>query len=252
MQLTELVAFLDDFLHKADFTDALPIGLLVEGRPEVRKVATAVSATLEVMERAAEWGADLVLVHHGMFWDGSDRVVRGHLKRRLKCLLASDISLVGYHLPLDAHEELGNNALFARAMGLREVERFGLYHGKKIGWRGRLDPALAPADFVARATAFYGREPLAAFLCGPEKIATVGVISGGAWDHVVEAAREGIDCYVTGNADEPVTALAREEAIHFLAFGHYATERVGVKWLGEAVAKRFGLEVRFIEVENPL
>ena len=252
MQLSELVAFLDDFMHKSDFTDALPIGQLVEGRPEVRKVATAVTANAETMERAAEWGADLLLVHHGMFWDNADRVVRGHLKRRLKCLLDRDMSLVGYHLPLDAHEEVGNNILFARAMGLRDVEPFGLYHGKKIGWKGRLEPALGPGEFVARARAYYGREPMAAFLAGPEKIATVAVVSGGAWDHVAEAAREGCDCYVTGNADEPSPSLAREEAIHFLAFGHYATERVGIRRLGEVVAERFGLDVRFVEVENRL
>lgn len=246
----EILHFLDTFLEKDAFQDSLPIGLLVEGQPEVEKIATGVSASLELFERAAEWGADLIVVHHGMFWESEERVVRGHLKKRLKLLLDRDITLAGYHLPLDAHPEIGNNALFARAMGFIAPEPFGEYHGRKIGFKGGLTPQPI-ADFVKKAGAFYGAEPRA-FLHGKPEIASAAVVSGGAWEHVIVAAREGVDCYVTGNADEPAYHLARELGVHFLAFGHHATERVGIRRLGEVLAEKFGVQTRFFDSENPL
>lgn len=245
----ELIAFLDQTMDKDAWSDYLPIGLLVEGRAEVRRLAAAVSAGLEVFELADAWGADAVLVHHGMFWDNADRVLRGHVKKRVKFLLERDITLIGYHLPLDAHPETGNNILFAKGVGLRDIEPFGLYKGKRIGFRGRLDPT-SVGDFVERAKVFYGTEPRA-YLYGPEKIETVGVISGGAWEHLAEAARAGLDCFVTGSVDEPAYSLAREEGIHFLSFGHYATERAGVQRLAEIVAEKFNIETRFFDIENP-
>ena len=246
-----ILQFTDTCLEKSNFADYLPIGLLVEGKDEVQKVATAVSASAELFEAAAEWGADLILVHHGMFWNGEDRVVQGHIKRRLKTLLAHDITLAGYHLPLDAHPEIGNNASFAQAMKFQEPEPFVEYKGRKIGYRGKLAP-IRFDDFVQQATAFYGAPPKVNFACGKPEITSCAVISGGAWEHVLDAAQAGIDCYVTGSADEPAYHLARELGIHFLAFGHYCTERIGIMRLGELVTQKFGVETRFFESENPL
>jgi dinuclear metal center YbgI/SA1388 family protein len=246
----QILRWLDEFMEKDSYTDYLPIGLMVEGRPEVRKLATGVSACAEFFEQAVEWGADMILVHHGMFWDSEPRVLKGFLKERVKTLLLNDITLAGYHLPLDAHPEIGNNILFARAMGLRDIEPFGVYKGRPIGWKGSL-ARQSIEDFIKEAQGFYGTEPIR-FLNGPPLIETVGVISGGAWDHVVEAAESGLDCFVTGNADEAVYNLARELKIHFLGFGHYATERVGVRQLGELVAEEFKISTRFFDVPNPL
>lgn len=247
----DILAFLDAYMEKDKFKDYSPIGLQIEGRPEVRKVATAVSVGLEVIDAAAAWGADLLLVHHGLFWEKADPVLRGHHKQRVRRLLERDVTLVGYHLPLDAHPEVGNNALFAHAMGFQNLEPFCEYHGNMIGWQGTFDP-LAPEDFIAKAEAFYGCKPATAFLRGKPRIASAAVVSGGAWEYTLDAAREGLDCYVTGTADEPVYHLSREEGIHFLAFGHHATERVGVRRLGEVLAEKFRLEARFFDVENPL
>ena len=246
----DIITFLDSYLEKEKFTDYLPIGLLVEGRDEVRRVATGVSACAEVFEQAIAWNADMIVVHHGMFWDSADRVVRGSLKKRLKLLLDNDVTLLGYHLPLDAHPEIGNNILFARAVGFQNPEPFGEYKGNKIGFRGRLGP-IPIEEFAAAAEGFYGAAPRA-FLHGKAVIESAAVISGGAWEHTEEAWREGVDCFVTGAADEPVFHLARELETNFLAFGHHATEKPGVRRLGELLGEKFGVETRFFDVENPL
>lgn len=246
-----ILDYLDDLMDKPAWQDYLPIGLMVEGRPHVARVATAVSACMEVFRAAHQWGADMLLVHHGLFWKNEDPVLRGHHKQRVKFLLEHDITLAGYHLPLDAHPELGNNILFARALGLEDIQPFGDYKGRTIGYQGRLAPE-TPQAFAARARDFYGLEPRAAFLQGPPQIRSVAVVSGGAWDLLPQAAHAGIDCFVTGAADEPVYHLAREEAMHFFAFGHYATERVGIRRLGETLAGAFDLETRFFDVDNPL
>ncbi|MFP4380318.1 MAG: Nif3-like dinuclear metal center hexameric protein [Candidatus Sumerlaeia bacterium] len=246
----EIIQYLDAYMNAAEFTDYLPVGLLVEGRTTVHKVAAAVSASREIFEQAAEWGADMLLVHHGIFWDGESPVLKGFKKDRVKMLLDSEITLIGYHLPLDAHPEVGNNILFAQAMGWKNIEAFGSYKGKKIGFKGECDRQ-GIQEFVKDAQAFYGTEPTA-FLDGPAEIRSAAVISGGAWDHIQEAAEEGIDCFVTGNSDEPVYNMAREMKIHFLAFGHYATERVGIRKLAEHIGEKFQLTTRFFDVDNPL
>lgn len=249
----DIIDYANSYLETSRFTDYAPIGLQIEGKPEVRRIAAAVSACMEVFEQAAQWQADMLIVHHGMLWDRDDRVLRGHLKQRIKFLLDHNITLAGYHLPLDAHPEIGNNALYARHMGFQDMQPFGLYKGMYLGWRGSIVPTPLP-EFMARTAAFYDISPdtIRAFAEGPQTITSAAIVSGGAWDEILEAARAGVDCYVTGNADEPAYHFAKEEHINFLACGHHATERVGIRALGQHLSDRFGVEARFLDVPNPL
>ena len=246
-----LVAYLDDYLDARCGADYCPNGLQVEGRTEVRKVVTGVSACLELFERAERAQADAVLVHHGIFWKGMPYPLTGVQFRRVESLVRSGINLVAYHLPLDRHPELGNNALAARAFGLLDVEPFGEYEGLPVGVHGRLPEPLSPADLAARAEEVFGQEPRAV-PGGPEEIRSLGMISGAAQQQLWDAVGLGLDAFLTGEASEWVMNVAREAGVHYLACGHYATERLGVRALGEHLADRFGLEVVFVDVPNPV
>ena len=247
----ELVAYLDRLLDSPRQADFGPNGLQVEGRREVRKVVTAVSACREVFERAAAAGADLVLVHHGLFWKGMSYTLTGVQYRRVAALIENGLSLVAYHLPLDRHAELGNNALAARGFGLEEIEPFAPYEGEPIGFRGRFPEAIPAAELLARCERVYGQPPLA-FPAGPERVATLGIVSGGAQKELWSAIGDGLDAYLTGEASEWVMNVAREAGIHYLAAGHYATEVLGIRALGEHVAERFGIAAEFVDVPNPV
>ena len=248
----EIVAHLDELLDAPGWPDHGPNGLQVPGTDEVRLVVSGVSAHLELFERAAELGADMVLCHHGIFWDKAPRALSASLKARLKALFAADLSLVAHHLPLDAHPELGNNALICKALGLTRSEPFAEHRGRRIGWVGRTagDP-LEPGELLGRCTAVFGHEPLA-FATGPARVRSVGVVSGGGAGSLGEAIERGLDAFVTGEPSEPAMADAREAGIHFVAGGHYATETLGVRALGDLVAERFGVEHRFVEIPNPV
>ncbi len=245
MKRNELLAFLADYLAVAKVQDYGPNGLQVEGREEIRTVVTGVSACLELFERAVQLGADAVMVHHGLFWHGQDATVRGAMKRRLKLLLENEINLLAYHLPLDKHPEVGNNALAARALGLRDWQPFA-----EVGVIGERDPILG-SGLVEQVAELYGRQPLA-FAYGPEKVSRVAILSGSGAKYVTEAIERGADAYITGEPAEYVMNLAREAGIHFLAAGHYATERLGIRALGEKLAADFGLNVTFVDVPNPV
>jgi len=247
----EIIAYLDTFLEKDKFEDYLPIGLLVEGKSEVSKVATAVSVSQDFIDAAAQWGADMLLVHHGIFWKGEDPVLKGYKQKRLAGIVKNDMTLLGYHLPLDAHPEVGNNALFAEAMGFQGRKPFCEYKGNTIGWQGSVEP-MSLETFIAKANRVYGGEPKTILDFGPSTIRTAAVVSGGAWDHIQDAFDAGADLYVTGNADEPVYHLARELGVHFLAYGHHATERIGIRCLGEVLTEKFGVENKFFDADNPL
>lgn len=247
----ELVRYLDTLLEARAGRDYGPNGLQVEGAAEVRKVATGVSGCLELFERARAAGADTVLVHHGIFWEGTPRALTGMQYRRVAALLAGNLNLLAYHLPLDRHPELGNNVLGAKALGLYGVEAFGSYEGLPIGARGLFPEPITAAELVERCARAYGREPLA-FLGGPAEVRTVGLISGGAQREVYQAIDAGLDAYVTGEVSEWVMNVARESGIHYVAAGHYATEVLGIRALGEHVAARFGLAHEFIDVPNPV
>ena len=247
----DIVAYLDDLLDAPSWDDYGPNGLQVPGAPEVRLVATGVSAHRELFERAAESGAQLVLCHHGLFWGGQPQAITPQLKGRLGALFDADLSLVAYHLPLDAHAEAGNNALICRALGLEPSEPFGEVKGRSIGFVGRAGKALPVEELLDRCRAAFGQEPLA-FTAGPASVERVGVVSGGGASTLAEAAARGLDALVTGEPSEPAMAEAREAGIHFVAGGHYATETFGVRRLGELVAERFDVEHRFIDVPNPV
>jgi len=250
MRLAELDDYLATFLAVSRFDDAALNGLQVEGRPEVRRLALAVSACAEVFRKAAAAGADALIVHHGLLWKGDwPRPVTGVQRERLRILLDSGCSLFAFHLPLDAHAEVGNNAVAARALGLRDLEPFCDYHGQLIGWRGKYEAHLPAGDFAARLEAFYGR-PAHWVSGGGANINRVGIVSGGAAKEAEQAVVLGLDAYVTGEPGEPTTFLAREAGFHFFALGHHATERVGVRALGEHLKTALGLDTLFIEVEN--
>ena len=247
----ELIAFLDELLASPGRPDYGPNGLQVPGADEVEVVVTGVSAHRELFEQAAAAGAQLVLCHHGIFWGESAGPVTEQLKARLKLLFDHDMSLAAYHLPLDAHPEVGNNALICEGLGLQRGEPFGESKGLPVGWIGHAAAPVALPELVERARALFGADPLV-FDSGPAEIRRVGIVSGGGSSTLAEAIALGLDAFVTGEPTEHVMADAREGAIHFIAGGHYASETFGVKRLGELLAERFGVEHRFIEVPNPI
>jgi dinuclear metal center YbgI/SA1388 family protein len=246
----EILAYLERYLRVREIRDYGPQGLQVEGARQVSLIATGVSACLELFERAADVGAQMVLVHHGMFWDNDARVVRGPLRRRLALLLEREITLAGYHLCLDAHPEIGNNILAARGLGLQDIVPFGEHNGMSIGFQGTL-PATTINAFVERVDTFYRSESLV-FPFGPEPVRSVGIISGGAQREIRQAIDAGLDAFITGEASEFVMHVAKEAGIHYLAAGHHNTERIGIRSLGEHVAQAFGVEATFIDVPNPV
>jgi dinuclear metal center YbgI/SA1388 family protein len=249
--LAEVLAFLDELLEPAGWEDYGPNGLQVPGPDDVRVVATGVSAHRELFERAGEAGAQLVLCHHGIFWDAQPRALSRTLKARLESLFAADMALAAYHLPLDAHPEVGNNALICAALGLERGEAFGHHRGQAIGFVGRSSEGLAFPELRRRCATVFGREPFV-WEAGPELVRTVGVISGGGAASLAEASALGLDAFLTGEPAEYAMADAGEAGIHFLAVGHYNSETFGVRRLGDLLAERFGVEHRFLDVPNPI
>lgn len=247
----DLVAYLDEYLAASEGADMAPNGLQVEGAGEIHKIVTGVSACHELFVEAARRGAQAVLVHHGIFWDGMPHPLVGWQFRRVAALVRDELNLLAYHLPLDRHPEVGNNAVAGRRLGLTDLQPFGDYKGLPIGFRGRFPEPLPADELLARAESLYDQRPLA-FAHGPDPVASVGIISGGAQRDVHGAIAAGLDAYVTGEVSEWVMNIAREAGIHFLSCGHYATERLGVLALGEHLSERFGLEVEFVDIPNPV
>jgi dinuclear metal center YbgI/SA1388 family protein len=242
----DLVAYANRLLEVERFPEYGTPGLQVVGADEVTKVACGVSSSRELFERAAAAGAQLLIVHHGMFWRNEPVWIDRRQRGRLQALFAADLSLLAYHLALDAHPTLGNNALLAQALGV-EVERpFG-----EVGQGGTLHETSQVDDVCARIEEIVGRKPLV-FAHGPERVQRVAICSGGAGGQLIQAAHEGYDLYLTGEPEEPSLQNARELGIHFVAAGHDATERLGVQALARQLAERFGLEWEFIPVENPV
>lgn len=249
--LAELLAHLDELLEVSAVRDACPNGLQVDGPTEVHSVVTGVSACRELFAHARQLGAQLVLVHHGIFWDGQSPVLSGPAYARVTELIAGNVALAAYHLPLDRHAKLGNNALAAERLGLIDREPWGEYGGVAIGYRGRLDQPVTAAELAARCEALFGRK-VDLFGASDRPVAEVGVVSGGAASLFPAAIAAGLDAYITGEPTEWVVHLARESGTRFLAAGHYATEVLGIRALGEYVAERYGITVEFVDVPNPV
>jgi dinuclear metal center YbgI/SA1388 family protein len=248
----EIIAYLDDLLEIDAFTDYGPNGLQVPGAAEVTRVVTGVTARLALIERAVGSGAQLVLVHHGLFWDFLPTGLSPVLAERLRPLFKHDVALAGYHIPLDAHPEHGNNALLAAGLGCGVHEAFGDWRGRAIGRAGTFPgDGIPAAELVDRVGTLTGREPLH-FAGGPERVRRIGIVSGAGADVLPEAVAGGLDAFLTGEPREHVMADALESGIHFIAAGHYATETFGVRRLGDLLAERFGIDHEFVDLPNPV
>ena len=242
----EILAFASELLDLDAYPDYGPMGMQVAGSPEVDRIECGVSSSLELFERTAAARAQMLLVHHGVFWDRDSRVIDDAMRRRLKMLFDAGITLAAYHLALDAHPEMGNNALIARELGIEPSEPFG-----GIGFGGPLAEPVSVDEFTARVRERLGSEPVV-FAHGPDRIERAAVITGGAARYLADAAREGYDLFLTGEPAEPSLHAARELGIHFVAAGHYATERIGIQALAKRLADQFDLEWEFIDLPNPV
>lgn len=246
-----LVNAMNHWLEPERFSDYCPNGLQVEGREEVTKVVTGVTASQALIDAALEAGADMILVHHGYFWKGEDQRISGIRKKRLRSLLANDLSMVAYHLPLDAHAELGNNRQLARVLELEQIRPVTSNDPRELVWQGRLPEPMSAVRLAGHIAARLSREPLHV---GPEggEIQTIGWCTGAAQGYLARAAAAGLDAFISGEISEPTVHLAREMGIHYFAAGHHATERYGVQALGERLAAEFGAAHQFIDIPNPV
>jgi len=248
MLLNELRDYNASLLQTNLFKDYCPNGLQLEGRTEVLRIATGVTASQQVVDEAVAWGADALLVHHGYFWRNEDAVIIGIKKRRIARLLRDDVSLLAYHLPLDAHDELGNNARLGKLLGIKPTGRFG---EQNIAWAGDLDTPQSLQQFTAQVALALQRAPQV--IGDPERqLRKIAWCSGGAQGYFEAAIAQGVDAYITGEISEQNYHLANESGVAFIAAGHHATERLGIQALGEHLADRFGLEHRFIDQANPI
>ena len=247
----ELVAYLDDFLDVAAFNDYAPNGLQVEGREQVSRLIGGVTASQALIEAAVERQADAILVHHGYFWKGEDPCVTGMKRRRIRALLAADISLLAYHLPLDAHPQLGNNACLAPLFGCTVQGGFGGRGGPDLAMYGDLDTPLSARQLCDRIAVALQREPL--HIAGADRVLRrIGWCSGAAQSYFEEAVILGLDAFISGEVSEQCTHIARETGVHYFAAGHHASERFGVQALGNHLAERYDLDFEFIEIDNPV
>jgi len=251
ISLKELVAHTDGLLDVASFRDYCPNGLQVEGRETVQRLVAGVTASQALIDAAVDAGADALLVHHGYFWKGEDPTVTGIKRRRIQRLLEAGVSLLAYHLPLDAHVALGNNAQLAEVLGLQVEGRFGVGDAGSIAMYGRLPEPVPAGVFAGHVAAALGRAPLLV-PGGDHPVSTVGWCTGAAQGYIEAALDLGLDAYLSGEISEPTVHVAREGGIHYFAAGHHATERYGVQALGRHLAERFGLEFQFIDIDNPV
>lgn len=249
VSLQELTQYADGLLNAADFADYCPNGLQVEGRAEVRRLVAGVTASQALVDAAAAAGADALLVHHGYFWKGEPQPLVGMKRRRIQALLDAGMSLLAYHLPLDAHPELGNNVQLGARLGIAVHGHCGPPPLSLVA-HGRLQQPTAPADLARRIERTLGRAPLH-IDGGPAAIRSVGWCTGAAQGFIEHAAALGLDAYISGEVSEQTVHVAREAGIHYFAAGHHATERYGAEALGRHLAERFGLEFQFIDIDNP-
>lgn len=251
IKLATLVSYLNSELNIGQFKDYCPNGLQVEGAADVKKIVTGVTASQALIDAAIEQNADAILVHHGYFWKGEPEAIVGMKKNRIKSLLANDISLLGYHLPLDSHPEWGNNVQLAKQLNLTIDSTLDPYDPRVPGNIGKLPAPMSGHEFAQYISKKLNRTPQ--HIGDPDTIIeTVAWCTGGAQSYMSYAINQGIDAYITGEINEPSFHNVQETGVHYYAAGHHATERYGAKALGEHLAEHFGLDVVFIDIDNPV
>jgi dinuclear metal center YbgI/SA1388 family protein len=251
MKLKKLTAYLDHTLSIKDFAaDSSMNGLQVEASSDIRRIATAVDVSDRSIRKAASWGADLLIVHHGLFW-GEPVPITGVMAKRIELLLSKGVSLYAAHLPLDAHPDIGNNAQLAGLLGLERRERFGNYHGMIIGLCGVFTRPLAPAGIARKLKTGLGADSRI-FTFGAERVRKLGIVSGAGASLVGDAAAAGCDTLLTGETSHSAYHPAREARLNLVCGGHYATETVGVRALGDLLTAEFGLPMKFIDIPTGL
>ncbi|PSJ48106.1 Nif3-like dinuclear metal center hexameric protein [Zobellella endophytica] len=251
MNNAELEKILNRRLNAGAIKDYCPNGLQVEGKSDVRHIVTGVTASQALVDHAVAVGADALLVHHGYFWKGEDERVQGMKRRRLKALLSHDINLYAYHLPLDIAPGLGNNAQLATLLGITATGPLEPGNALSVAMRGELEQPLSGEQLARRLEQQLGRSVLHVADNGPEQVRRVGLCTGGGQGFITLAAEQGMDAFISGEVSEQTVHVARELGLHFYAAGHHATERYGIKALGEWLAAEHGLTVSFVDLDNP-
>ena len=248
--LEELTEYINTFLQIDRFKDYCPNGLQVEGKSEVHSVVTGVTASQALIDLACEKNADAILVHHGYFWRNEDARIVGIKRKRIAALLQNDISLLAYHLPLDAHPQLGNNAQLGQLLGIQIDGELSSSMNTVCGSYGHLESSIKAEAFKNMMDSLLQRESTHIH-AGSSDITTIGWCTGAGQGFIDVAIKHNLDAYISGEISEATTHLAREAGIHYFAAGHHATERYGVQALAEHLSKQFGIEHEFVDVDNP-
>lgn len=250
MNNLELEQLINQKLSSDKINDYAPNGLQVEGKTEIKKIITGVTASQALIDYAISQNADAILVHHGYFWKSENPCIRGMKGKRIKALLVNDINLYGYHLPLDMHPELGNNAQLAKLLDIENLQPLEKGAVSIPVW-GELKEPMTGKDFAEKVEKVLNRKPLICIENGPHLILKIGICTGGGQGYIDLAAEQGCDAFITGEVSEQTIHSAREQGLHFFSAGHHATERYGIKALGEWLAKEYGFDVEFKDIDNP-
>ncbi|MCQ1056575.1 Nif3-like dinuclear metal center hexameric protein [Photobacterium sp. DNB23_23_1] len=252
MNNIQLESVLNELLSPHQIKDYCPNGLQVEGKSEVKKIITGVTACQALIDRAISEQADALLVHHGFFWKGEPAEIRGMKYRRIKALIENGINLYAYHLPLDVHPTLGNNAKLAELLDIEVLGGLEEGNPNSVAIYGQLAQPLSGEELAARLSITLHREPLHISDNAPQEIKTVGWCTGGGQDFIELAANKGLDAFISGEISERTVHISRELGIHYFSAGHHATERYGIKSLGDYLAEKNNLDVEFIDIDNPV
>lgn len=247
----KLENYLTDYLQPWQMKDYCPNGLQVEGKNSIEKIVTGVTASQELIDAAIAVNADAVIVHHGYFWKSESEVIKGMKKKRIKTILLNDLNLFGYHLPLDVHPEVGNNAQLAKLLGIKLQRSLEPWNRQCVAVKGKLEKPISAENFAELIENKLTRKPLLE-KTSEQLIHTVAWCTGGGQHYIDAAAEQGIDAFISGEASEQTILVAREMGVHFFAAGHHATERYGAKALGEHLAEKFDVDVEFIDIDNPV
>lgn len=251
MQLKDLCEFCDDYLRVSDFADYCPNGLQVESTDEVNHIVCGVTASLDLIEAAIDVGADTLLVHHGYFWKGESQAISGFKGRRIRALIKNNINLIAYHLPLDAHPEVGNNVQLAKVMDWQVENSFGSIGSHDLVLSGTLATPTSLDELSESLASRLDARPLA-IPASDKPVRSIAWCTGAAQSYIEEAAKHGIDAFISGEVSEHTFHFAREAGVHYIAAGHHATERYGVQALAALLGERFDLRQQFIDIPNPV